>query len=219
VLKDAASNALYGARGANGVIMITTPKGQTGEATVNVDAKWGTNQRGIPLYNGMTDPGMYYETAYKALWNAFAAPTSDIIMFGSGFFMSCAVEEFADAVREASPVPADGSQAFVFENMPSNLSFLPSDEQKFVIKVGRSESVSETATTVNLVVDDPDDLFNVPSFVTFAAGATEAEILVTFDFQLGQKASLTVSFDEADAYLYGKPNCTINVLGTLNDYG
>ena len=42
VLKDAASNALYGARGANGVILITTKKGQLGSgATVTVDAKWG----------------------------------------------------------------------------------------------------------------------------------------------------------------------------------
>ena len=77
VLKDAASNALYGARGANGVIMVTTKKGRTGEAVINVDAKWGTNQRGIPLYNTMTDPGMYYETAYKAVWNGFASPTYD----------------------------------------------------------------------------------------------------------------------------------------------
>lgn len=38
VLKDAASNALYGARGANGVILITTRKGKSGEARVNFDA-------------------------------------------------------------------------------------------------------------------------------------------------------------------------------------
>ena len=44
VLKDAASNALYGARGANGVIIITTKKAnQKGEATVTFDAKWGAN--------------------------------------------------------------------------------------------------------------------------------------------------------------------------------
>ena len=77
VLKDAASNALYGARGANGVIMITTKKGKTGEAIVSADARWGTNQRAIPSYNTMTDPGMYYETAYKAAWNGFASPTYD----------------------------------------------------------------------------------------------------------------------------------------------
>ena len=39
VLKDAASNALYGARGANGVIMVTTKKARGQEATVTVDAK------------------------------------------------------------------------------------------------------------------------------------------------------------------------------------
>lgn len=33
VLKDAASTALYGARGANGVIMITTKKGKSGKAS------------------------------------------------------------------------------------------------------------------------------------------------------------------------------------------
>lgn len=41
VLKDAASNALYGARGANGVIMITTKKAKAGDAVVTLDAKWG----------------------------------------------------------------------------------------------------------------------------------------------------------------------------------
>ena len=38
VLKDAAANALYGARGANGVILITTKKGKVGKATITVDA-------------------------------------------------------------------------------------------------------------------------------------------------------------------------------------
>ena len=45
VLKDAASTALYGARGANGVIMITTKKGASGKGTITVDAKWGSNSR------------------------------------------------------------------------------------------------------------------------------------------------------------------------------
>ena len=68
VLKDAASNALYGARGANGVILITTKKGVAGaKAKVDIDAKWGTNRRAIPNYDVMTDPNMYYETFYKSV--------------------------------------------------------------------------------------------------------------------------------------------------------
>lgn len=69
VLKDAASNALYGARGANGVILITTRKGKSGEARVNFDAKWGVNKRGVPSYETITDPGKFYELSYESIYN------------------------------------------------------------------------------------------------------------------------------------------------------
>ncbi|MDR3118902.1 MAG: SusC/RagA family TonB-linked outer membrane protein [Mediterranea sp.] len=69
VLKDAASNALYGARGANGVIMITTKKaGQAGgDAVVTFDAKYGFNTRALKQYNIITHPAQYYEMHYGAL--------------------------------------------------------------------------------------------------------------------------------------------------------
>ncbi|WP_427910582.1 TonB-dependent receptor plug domain-containing protein [Parabacteroides chongii] len=70
VLKDASASAIYGARGANGVVLITTKKGTAREAVVTVDAKWGSNSRAVPQYNVMKDPAMYYETAYKALYNS-----------------------------------------------------------------------------------------------------------------------------------------------------
>ena len=70
LLKDAASNALYGARGANGVILITTKKGKMGTgATVNFDAKWGANTRATQDYDYIKDPRQYYELYYKALYN------------------------------------------------------------------------------------------------------------------------------------------------------
>ena len=71
VLKDAASNALYGARGANGVIMITTKRATSNDAIVNVDIKVGVNSRGEKDYNYVRDPGQYYELHYKALYNGF----------------------------------------------------------------------------------------------------------------------------------------------------
>ena len=69
VLKDAASTALYGARGANGIIMITTKKGTSGKARVNFDAKWGVNSRAVKNYDVMTSPKNYLETAYQAIYN------------------------------------------------------------------------------------------------------------------------------------------------------
>ena len=71
VLKDAASNALYGARGANGVIMITTKKGKSGDAIVTLDAKWGVNTRATQDYNYIKSPAQYYEMYYSALKNNF----------------------------------------------------------------------------------------------------------------------------------------------------
>ena len=73
VLKDAASNALYGARGANGVIMVTTKKAKRGEAKVSFDAKWGVNSKALREYEVIKSPELYYETHYKALYNYHAA--------------------------------------------------------------------------------------------------------------------------------------------------
>ncbi len=69
VLKDAASAALYGARGANGVILITTKKGKAGKVNVTFDVKTGINQRAVPEYDIMTDPAMYYQKYYEGIYN------------------------------------------------------------------------------------------------------------------------------------------------------
>ena len=70
VLKDAASTSLYGARGANGIIMITTKKGTAGKGRINFDAKWGVNSRAIKNYDVMSSPKNYTEMAYQAIYNS-----------------------------------------------------------------------------------------------------------------------------------------------------
>lgn len=56
ILKDASATAIYGSRGANGVVMITTKKGVSGKATVHVSANTGLQsvpEKGRPdLMNG-----------------------------------------------------------------------------------------------------------------------------------------------------------------------
>ena len=70
VLKDAAAAALYGARGANGVIMVTTKKGKTHDARISFDAKWGVNERQLPNYDVLETADSYMETLYQAYRNA-----------------------------------------------------------------------------------------------------------------------------------------------------
>lgn len=71
ILKDAASNALYGARGANGVIMITTKRARSNDARVTFDAKWGINQKALQNYDIVRNPGEYYELHYRSLYNRY----------------------------------------------------------------------------------------------------------------------------------------------------
>ncbi len=57
VLKDASATAIYGSRGANGVIIITTKKGQTGKPKVEFNARWSMQRIGKRV--DMLDPYTY----------------------------------------------------------------------------------------------------------------------------------------------------------------
>ncbi|MBO4660201.1 MAG: TonB-dependent receptor [Prevotella sp.] len=57
VLKDASATAIYGSRGANGVVIITTKKGQTGKPVVEASMKWTMSKRGKKVK--MLDPYHY----------------------------------------------------------------------------------------------------------------------------------------------------------------
>ena len=70
VLKDAAANSMYGARGANGVIMVTTKSSKSGRAKVNFESRWGFNARGVKNYDIISDAGEYYEMFYEAYRNS-----------------------------------------------------------------------------------------------------------------------------------------------------
>ena len=77
VLKDAASAALYGSRGANGVIIITTKQGQTdSKTTVNVKASFGGSNRAVRDYDriGTND---YFQLYWEALRNQYAKDTQN----------------------------------------------------------------------------------------------------------------------------------------------
>jgi len=70
VQKDAVSTALYGARGANGVIMVTTRKGKTSDAKVTFEGRLGQNSRAITNYDVLTSTDQYITKAYEAIYNS-----------------------------------------------------------------------------------------------------------------------------------------------------
>ena len=67
ILKDASATAIYGARGANGVILITTRRGKPGKPVITYNAYAGPQQR-LGVYDEMNGP--QYEVYKKwAIYN------------------------------------------------------------------------------------------------------------------------------------------------------
>lgn len=70
VLKDAAANSMYGARGSNGVIIVTTKGSKAGKAKINFEARYGFNARGVKPYDVIENAGEYYEMFYESYRNS-----------------------------------------------------------------------------------------------------------------------------------------------------
>jgi TonB-linked SusC/RagA family outer membrane protein len=85
VLKDAASAAIYGSKAANGVILITTKTGNTGEPSVRLTSNFGwQSATRLPDYLGSYDYAVLYN---EALTNSGKAPKfdeNDLELFQNG---------------------------------------------------------------------------------------------------------------------------------------
>lgn len=77
VLKDASATAIYGARGANGVIIITTKRGKKGDIQVSYDGSYGVKQ--LNKYMKVTNRKQFQEMNNLARLNddLFPAPAND----------------------------------------------------------------------------------------------------------------------------------------------
>ncbi|MCL8536499.1 TonB-dependent receptor [Chryseobacterium gallinarum] len=70
VLKDATASALYGSRGANGIIIITTKSGKKGEARVNFNISQGFSGRAVKDYQQVSTD-QYFELYWEAMRNGY----------------------------------------------------------------------------------------------------------------------------------------------------
>ncbi|MCF7561159.1 SusC/RagA family TonB-linked outer membrane protein [Sabulilitoribacter multivorans] len=86
VLKDATATAIYGSRGANGVVLITTKSGKTGEkGYIEIDVKTGINTQIIPRYDVITSPEEYIGYVWEGLYNrGVVTGQADPVAFANG---------------------------------------------------------------------------------------------------------------------------------------
>ncbi|RYZ37626.1 MAG: SusC/RagA family TonB-linked outer membrane protein, partial [Sphingobacteriales bacterium] len=70
VLKDAASTAVYGSRGANGVVLVTTKRGSRGKLNISVEARTGFNYLGGLRFDLIDNAKDIYEHAWLSIYNS-----------------------------------------------------------------------------------------------------------------------------------------------------
>jgi TonB-linked SusC/RagA family outer membrane protein len=70
ILKDASATAIYGARGANGVVVLTTKRGKIGKSVIEFDFQSSMNQRTLPLYNLVDNEEQFMGLVYSGLKNS-----------------------------------------------------------------------------------------------------------------------------------------------------
>jgi len=68
ILKDASATALYGSRAANGVIMITTKKGNAEKGQINFRSTWGFSKLAVDLPDVLT-PQQFTQLTWRAMRN------------------------------------------------------------------------------------------------------------------------------------------------------
>jgi TonB-linked SusC/RagA family outer membrane protein len=77
ILKDASATAIYGTRGANGVIIITTKKGVRGSGKIQYRSSygWQTIARKVDWMNGPEWTSLYRELTNEDWWNKYDNPS------------------------------------------------------------------------------------------------------------------------------------------------
>lgn len=90
VLKDAAATAIYGSRGANGVILLTTKTGKVGSTSMEVDVKTGINFQLLPRYDVIRSADEYIELGWHAMGNRTLDfdPANDAVAYANKYLFS-----------------------------------------------------------------------------------------------------------------------------------
>lgn len=190
VLKDAASAAIYGSRGANGVILVTTKRGKEGGATVSVNAFGGIAQiwKKPAFLNAQefaTMANELYTNSGLALNPQWANPKS----LGSGTDMVNLI------FRNASLQNYDVSVAGGTKNLKARLSLGYNDQAGTIIETNYKRYTGRA--TVDLKAGNK---FNFGASLAFTASESKGQNTDAMQggiFNLAQQFFPTLSADSA----------------------
>jgi hypothetical protein len=136
--------------------------------------------------------------------------------------LALAATTFTACSDDDEYVAADATAAPYFAStLPAKVD-VPTGDSSFVVTVSRSVEGAEA--TYELISEDADTVFTVPSQVTFAAGSKSADIVINCDVEkmgLDTYHPLALSFADGVASPYGESSYSLRVCiaGKWNDLG
>lgn len=146
VLKDAASAAIYGAEGANGVVIVTTKKGKKGIGEITYSGQYGVQSVDPDLMTMMNSP--QYQTYMEEAEVSGAPTTADLDGVGNGTDWFGAI--FEDAPQQSHSLSFSGgsetSTYFVAGTVFNQEGIVGGDKSKFdryTIRLNSSHEIKD----------------------------------------------------------------------------
>jgi TonB-linked SusC/RagA family outer membrane protein len=147
VLKDASATAIYGSRGANGVVLITTKKGKQGKANIDADV---SNGKQYLTYK----PSLLTGQQYASIQNATATEDGKTPPFPSGAqiantnWLNAAMQN-ADVTNRSLSISSgnETSKLYVSGNYLNQLGVLKNTSmQRYSARIGAEKKMSDDLT-------------------------------------------------------------------------
>lgn len=196
VLKDASASAIYGARGANGVIIITTKKGSQGKPTVNFSASWTGSKiaNKVDLLNGYD----YVRLDDEYYMNRSSSHTS----YFTNYLEDGTPDSRYYSLEDYASVPYVDWQDYVYRNALS---------QSYNISLSGGNSKTGTSYNVSFTALDQNGILVKSNFNRYSGS-------IKLSQKIGEKVKVDFSANYSQANTNGIQPSSSNSNSTVSTY-
>lgn len=196
VLKDASASAIYGARGANGVIIITTKKGSQGKPTVNFSASWTGSKiaNKVDLLNGYD----YVRLDDEYYMNRSSSHTS----YFTNYLEDGTPDSRYYSLEDYATVPYVDWQDYVYRNALS---------QNYNISLSGGNSKTGTSYNVSFTALDQNGILVKSNFNRYSGS-------IKLSQKIGEKVKVDFSANYSQANTNGIQPSSSNSNSTVSTY-
>ncbi len=156
VLKDASSTAIYGARGANGVILVTTKQPKAGKNTLNANSYW--QLKTLSNKQDVMDPYEYVMLQYEYERQRTSNPSGFYNKYGQAYelykYQGLKGVDWQDEILGANPIARFSDISLSGGTAKTKYKFSVANQDQPGILVGNGLSQSNINLTLNTKLSD-----------------------------------------------------------------